>query len=105
MNDNDVDGYLHYLMDTAEAYATAVSSSKYYERFIKSIESKHFLEATGTIDQRKSYARTHPEYVQALSDAKDVDYDSALLFAKREHSKLSLSLYQSRLKAKNESVY
>jgi hypothetical protein len=105
MNDNDVDTYLHYLMDTAEAYATAVSSSKYYERFIKSIESKHFLEATGTIDQRKSIARTHPEYLQALSDAKDVDYDSALLFAKREHSKLSLSLHQSRLKAKSESVY
>jgi len=105
MNENDVDGHLHYLIDTAEEYATAVSSSKYYERFLKSLESKHFLEANGTIDQRKSYARTHPEYVQALSDAKDVDYDNALLFAKREHAKLSLSLYQSRLKAKNESVY
>ena len=105
MNDNDVDTYLHYLMDTAEAYATAVSSSKYYERFIKSIESKHFLEAQGTIDQRKSYARTHPEYVQALSDAKDVDYDSALLFARREHAKLSISTWQSSLKAKSESVY
>ena len=105
MNDNDVDTYLHYLMDTAEAYATAVSSSKYYERFIKSIESKHFLEAQGTIDQRKSYARTHPEYVQALSDAKDVDYDSALLFARREQAKLSISWAQSMMKAKNESVY
>jgi hypothetical protein len=105
MNDNDVDTYLHYLMDTAEAYATAVSSSKYYERFIKSIESKHFLEAKGTVDQRKSYARTHPEYVSALDNARDVDYDSALLFAKREHAKLSLSIFQSRLKSKLESVY
>jgi hypothetical protein len=105
MNDNDVDGYLHYLIETAEAYATAVSSSKYYERFLKSIESKHFLEAQGTIDQRKSYARTHPEYVQALSDARDVDYDSALLFAKREHAKISISWAQSSMKAKSESVY
>jgi hypothetical protein len=105
MNETNVDNYLHYLMDTAEEYAMAQSSSKYYERFIKSIESKHFLEATGTIDQRKSFARTHPEYLQALEDAKDVDYQSALLFAKREHAKLSISSWQSSLKAKNESVY
>jgi hypothetical protein len=105
MNEVDVDGYLHYLIDSAEEYAAAVSGSKYYERFIKSIEAKHFLEAKGTIDNRKSEARTHPEYLEALEDAKDVDYKSTLLFAKREHAKLSLSLFQSKLKAAHEAKY
>jgi len=105
MNEVDIDGYLHYLIDSAEEYAAAVAGSKYYERFIKSIEAKHFLEATGTIDNRKSIARTDPEYVQALEDAKDVDYNSALLFAKREHAKLSISLYQSKMKASHEAKY
>lgn len=105
MNEVDVDGYLHYLIESAEEYAQAVSGSKYYERFIKSIESKHFLEAQGTIDQRKSKARTHPEYIQALEDAKDVDYTSALLFAKREHARLAISWAQSRMKAQNEAKY
>jgi hypothetical protein len=105
MNEVDVDGYLHYLIDSAEEYAAAVSGSKYYERFIKSIEAKHFLEAKGTIDNRKSEARTHPEYLEALEDAKDVDYKSTLLFAKREHAKLSISWAQSKMKSAYEAKY
>lgn len=98
MIDEEMDKHLHYLIDSAESFAVAQSSSKYYERFLKSIESKHFLAATGTVDQRKSIARTHPEYVKALEDARSVDYDSALLYARREHAKLSLSALQSKIK-------
>lgn len=95
----EIERHMKYLEESAEPYATAKSASTYYERFLKSIESKHFLEATGTIDQRKSFARTHPEYLQALEDAKSVDYDSALLYARREAAKIAISLFQTTSKA------
>lgn len=105
MNEIDVDKHLHFLLNSAQKYAKATSNSKYYERFLKSIESKFFLEATGTIDQRKSVARTNPEYLAAVEDARNADYDHALLTAEREAAKLAISLYQSRLKVEGESKY
>jgi hypothetical protein len=105
MNEIDVDTHLHFLLSSAEEYASATSRSKYYERFLKSIESKFFLEATGTIDQRKSIARINPEYLEAVEEAKNADYDYALLYAKRESAKLAISLYQSKLKVEGENKY
>lgn len=104
MFDEIVEQHLQYLIDSAEEFASAQSSSKYYDRFLKTVESKHFLEAQGTIDQRKSIARTHPEYLQALEDAKDVDYQQALLYAKREYAKLSISTWQSRVKEHSRTM-
>lgn len=105
MTEEEIDQHLEYLIETSAQFAEATSLSKYYEKFLKSVESKYFLESTGTIDHRKSVARTNPEYISFLEKSRNADYDFALINANREASKLAISLYQSRLKATNETKY
>jgi len=83
------------LLETDEQHArlsTAVEAAVYS---YKEIKSQAYLQANGTIDERKAYAETSGATKQARQDHLDAILDYKLLEAKRKSDDLVIQLWRS----------
>ena len=82
-NEKTVESSLLYLRDTDEDWATAKARVFGLEKTEKVILAEGYLEATGTVDERKSIALTSDVYSDWQKSHEDAVLDLNTLTAKR----------------------
>lgn len=100
ITDERVEKALHYLLETAEEYAQARTSERFYEAQLKRIEAQKFLEQqTGAVEAKRLAARASDEYGECLENYREAKYNSELLGARRDAAQLTISWAQSERRA------
>lgn len=70
IQENQVEAALDYIRDNASKYADAKANRIYLEQFRKSKKAILIQETQGTVQDRESYAYSHPEYQELLEGLK-----------------------------------
>lgn len=101
VSEEDVEKALDYLRDSAQEYSQWRSAEKHYENRLKHIEALKFMEQEkGAVEAKRMAARASDEYAQCIEDHREAKENAELLEARRGHSQLTISLYQTQMKAK-----
>jgi len=61
---------MDYMRDNAPRYAEAKASRVYLDQFRKSKKAMLIMQTTGTVQERESFAYSHPEYIEVLEGLK-----------------------------------
>lgn len=86
----------HYIAQTDEAIAQAKARLMAAEYGVKTAEAVCYLDATGTVEERKSVARCAPRYTEAVSEHEDAVLEFETIKAKRQRALLAIELYRTQ---------
>jgi len=101
ITEEDVEKALAYLGDSAQESAQWTSAKHYYDKKLKRIESLEFMkEDKGAVESKRMAARASEEYGGCLEDYREAAYNAELIDARREQCRLTISFYQTQIKAK-----
>jgi len=106
ITEEQVEEALELLAETAEEYGGLAGAMKSADDKIKYVEAYHFdSDAKGAVDTKRLVARKHPDFKKAVDDKETVTAEYTILYAKREHARTLISVYQSMKKAGGNEIY
>lgn len=93
---------LNTLITTDIKYGASRGRLKSLEYLLKVAEAQEYLAATGTVDERKSKARTSPDYLSRIREYEDCVIETETLAAERKTAELVIEVWRTQEASKRQ---
>lgn len=93
-----------YLRDSADAYAKARGHEKFCDANLRRVKSMAMIGKEGTIAMLEAAAYASEEYLQAMKDLQNAEYEVERLKALREASVFAIEMFRSTNSARKQGV-
>ena len=105
---DDIEKHLHFLRQRIRAFAEAKAQRIYLEHFRKSkkamLINKAEIKGIKTAQERDSYARTQPEYLEVLDGLRVAIENEAKLGLEIETCKLKIEVWRTKESSKRAEM-
>ena len=79
ITDEDIERANDFIRDNSDALAKAKAERVYLDEFRKSKKAMLIRDASGTVQERESYAYSHAEYIEILNGLKEATHNEEKL--------------------------
>lgn len=95
VTDESVETAINYLASTDIKHAKAKAELNALKDLTKTVLGFAFLEADGTVEQKKAIAHTNDDYIAHIKKIEALEVDYQVMSNKRERAKLTIELWRS----------
>lgn len=104
ISESQAEAAVLYLRDSADAYAKARGHEKFCDANLRRVRSLQMIGKEGTMAMIEATAYASPEYLQAMKDLENSEYEVERLKALREASVFAIEMFRSTNSARKQGV-
>ena len=96
ISEERVEAAVEFIRDHANRLGYLIGHAKALEYQLKVVEAQNYLDATGTIEARRSKARSSPEYKAIIEEIENAWAEKATLETKLKAAELTIDVWRSQ---------
>lgn len=95
-SEDEIERAVHFIAAKAPLVGQLRGQKGYIEHRMKVIEAQGYLDASGTVDERKSRAKLNPELEELAKELRDVEDEMATTYTQIRAADLKIEVWRSQ---------